>query len=378
MKFSISHKTLSDAATWACHGLTARPVVPVLEGITVTAGADGMVTLAGFDYEDAYTMRVPADVAEPGTALVPGKQVKAMLKSLPKTVVTVELDGNVVMFRAGTSALSVATMPAGEYPAMPSMQAEAGMVDAATLRTAILQVTPAVSRDGTLPTLTCVSVEAGMGALTLAATDRYRLHTQKVPWVQRPASERAPLNIPAKPLTLFAKSQSKVKPGMGTVTVHAPAGEGTFPRVAFTDGVRTVNVATMAGEFPRWQSLLPEPATFTSHLTVDAQTLAGMVQRMGALSERNTPVLVTADDSGTVTVETRTTAGVQASSEVLPGAVLNGEPVHLLANAKYFADMLSAHTGTVELHSTRAGRPALAMSDGSTCRTLVMTMREPV
>ena len=50
------------------------------------------------------------------------------------------------------------------------------------LAAAIAQVVPAASRDDTLPMLTGVCLDIDGDALTLAATDRYRLAVGTVPW----------------------------------------------------------------------------------------------------------------------------------------------------------------------------------------------------
>ena len=61
---------------------------------------------------------------------------------------------------------------------------------ASTFGTAIGQVTPAASRDDTLPMLTAVSLELAGATMTLAATDRYRLAVRDLGW--EPAGEHGP------------------------------------------------------------------------------------------------------------------------------------------------------------------------------------------
>src|SRR5438105_1943031 len=79
MKFRVEHDALADAVAWVARALPSRPVVPVLAGLRLEAG-EGL-TLSCFDYELSATAQVVADVAEPGTALVPGRLLAEITRS---------------------------------------------------------------------------------------------------------------------------------------------------------------------------------------------------------------------------------------------------------------------------------------------------------
>src|ERR1700761_7339249 len=85
MKFTVEHDAVVEAVTWAARALPARPVLPVLTGLLLSAGWDegagwdeetgpvadddpnagGFLTLSCFDYEVSARVRVRAEVAEP-------------------------------------------------------------------------------------------------------------------------------------------------------------------------------------------------------------------------------------------------------------------------------------------------------------------------
>ena len=68
MKFRVERDTLADAVTWVARGLPARPPVPVLAGVLLSADAEaGTITLSAFDYEVSARISVPADVEEDPT-----------------------------------------------------------------------------------------------------------------------------------------------------------------------------------------------------------------------------------------------------------------------------------------------------------------------
>src|ERR1700748_1652692 len=94
MKFTVERDALAEAATWVARALPSRPVVPGLwgcllraeDGRSVGAGWSGKgagLTLSCFDYEVSARMRIPAEVSEPGTVLVPGRLLDEISRSLP-------------------------------------------------------------------------------------------------------------------------------------------------------------------------------------------------------------------------------------------------------------------------------------------------------
>ncbi len=94
MKFRVEHDVLADAVAWVARALPSRPVVPVLSGLRLDA-ADGL-TLSCFDYELSATTRLPADIAEPGSALVPGRLLAEIIRSLPGQPAEFRSDGDEV------------------------------------------------------------------------------------------------------------------------------------------------------------------------------------------------------------------------------------------------------------------------------------------
>ena len=104
-------------------------------------------------------MRVPADVAEPGVFLVPGRLLVEIIRSLPAQPVEFGDDPDGISVTCGEASFTVASLPSAEYPELPELPLLAGTADGGALATAIGQVTPAASRDDTLPMLTAVNVE---------------------------------------------------------------------------------------------------------------------------------------------------------------------------------------------------------------------------
>ena len=127
MKFRVEHDVLADAVAWVARALPSRPVVPVLAGLRLEAG-EGL-TLSCFDYELAATARVTADVAEPGTALVPGRLLAEITRSLPGQPADFTADGDLVTLTCGSAEFALVSLPLADYPELPPTPPVAGTID---------------------------------------------------------------------------------------------------------------------------------------------------------------------------------------------------------------------------------------------------------
>ena len=174
MKFRVDRDVLADAVAWAARSLPVRPSVPVLSGLLIEASDDGLV-LSGFDYEISARATLAADVADEGKALVSGRLLADICRSLPAKPVEMTLDGSRVSLTCGTARFTLQTMPVEDYPALPEMPAATGTVSSDVFADAVAQAVTAAGRDDMLPVLTGVRIEIDGSTISLLATDRFRL-----------------------------------------------------------------------------------------------------------------------------------------------------------------------------------------------------------
>ena len=131
-------------------------------------GSDGgELRLSGFDYETSARATLPAEVADEGRALVSGRLLADICRSLPAHQVEITLDGQRVSLTCGSARFTLQTMPVEDYPALPGMPETAGTVPAEAFAHAVAQAVAAAGRDDMLPLLTGVRVEID-GASDLA------------------------------------------------------------------------------------------------------------------------------------------------------------------------------------------------------------------
>ncbi len=346
MKFQVDRDALAEALAWVARALPTRPVVPVLSGLRLEA-ADGL-TLSCFDYEVSATAQIEAEVAEPGTVIVPGRLLAEITRSLPALAVEFSTDADVVNVICGSAEFALFTLPTDEYPALPAAPPLAGTVDGGLLSAAISQVGPATSRDDTLPMLTGVCLDIDGDTLTLAATDRYRLAVRAVPWHPvRPALRAAAL-VPARTLADAARAMGPGVPveiAFGTGPEDGPAGPrggDAEPRpaegmISFTVGGRRLTTRLIGGEFIRYRSRFP--AEFGGRAEVPGALFTDAVRRVSLVADRASPVRLRFSP-GSVLIEAQTEGRARAV-ETVPAEFRGGEPV-IAFNPHYLLDGLAA------------------------------------
>ena len=204
MRIIVERDALAEAVAWVARSLPSRPVLPILSGLLLEAST-GRLTLSCFDYEVSARIQVDAEVAEPGTALVPGRLLAEITRSLPPFPVELDHEKDDVTVTCGPASFTLVTLPVKEYPRLPELPLLAGTVDGGVLATAIGQVAPAASRDDTLPVITGVNLEIGEDSIRLVATDRYRLAIREFGWDPARPGSAGTLLVPAKTLSDAAR-----------------------------------------------------------------------------------------------------------------------------------------------------------------------------
>ena len=142
---------------------------------------DGL-QLSTFDYETSARATLNADVSEEGRALVSGRLLADICRSLPNKPVEMSIEGAKVTLTCGSARFSLQTMPVEDYPTLPQMPESRGTVSSAGFAHAVAQAVTAAGRDDMLPVLTGVRLELDGDSIAMLATDRFRLSQRELTW----------------------------------------------------------------------------------------------------------------------------------------------------------------------------------------------------
>ena len=374
MKIVVERDVLAEAVAWTARALPARPTVPVLAGIRLQAGDE--LVLSSFDYDVSAQATVQVNTEEPGTALVSGRLLAEISRSLPAKPVHINAEEGRAVLTCGSATFTLLTMPEEEYPALPEMPPAAGTIGSDAFATAVSQSATAAGRDDTLPALTGVRIEIDGDTLTLVSTDRYRLAVRELRWSPARPDLTAAVLVPARALADTARSltsSAQVSIALALPGADGGAGDGM---IGFEGAGRRTTTRLLSGEFPRYQSLLPKTVNSVAELPVSS--LSESVKRVALVAERNTPVRLSFSP-GQLMLEAGT--GDEAQAEEFLEADFSGDDLSIAFNPQYLLDGLAAmDSDTVRISFTEAGKPALLTgkpdSDGEPeFRYLLMPIR---
>jgi DNA polymerase III subunit beta len=357
LKFRLVRDDFADAVAWVARALPTRPTVPVLAGVLLTGSDDGL-TVSGYDYEVSSEVRLAAEIASPGKALVSGRLLSDITRSLPNKPVDVQVQGTRVSLACGSAKFSLPTMAVEDYPTLPTLPDETGTLSADVFAEAISQVAIAAGRDDTLPMLTGIRVEISGESVVLAATDRFRLAVRELTWSAGAPGVEAAVLVPAKTLAEAAKS------GIDGNEVHLSLGAG--PAVG-KDGLLGISgngkrstTRLLDAEFPKFRQLLPTEHTAVASIGVAELTEA--IKRVALVADRGAQVRL--EFSGEVL---RLSAGgddMGRAEEDVP-VDFAGEALTIAFNPTYLTDGLSSlHSERVSFGFTTPSRPAVLRPAG--------------
>ncbi|MEO9322352.1 DNA polymerase III subunit beta [Nocardioides sp. C4-1] len=354
MKFRVERDVLADAVAWAARSLPVRPSAPVLAGLLIDASDDGLV-LSTFDYETSARATLGAEVHDEGRALVSGRLLSDICRSLPAKPVDVVTEGARVSLTCGSARFSLQTMPVEDYPTIPDMPTATGTVPSDVFAHAVAQAVTAAGRDDMLPVLTGVRIEIDGSTISLLATDRFRLSQRELAWNPHTPDESLAALVPARVLGDTAKALTSGS----DVTIALSAGGSGEGIIGFQGagpgGIRRTTTRLLDGEFPKVRSLFPTEQLTTA--TVEKAALVESVKRVALVAERNTAVQLKFGD-GVLTLDAGSGDEAQAS-ESIP-ATIEGDDLTTGFNPQFLLDGLQViDEAVVELAFTQASKPVV-------------------
>ncbi len=349
MKFQVNRDVFSEAVSFAVKLLPQRTTLPILSGVLLEASKEGL-TLSSFDYEVSTRATISADIEEEGTVLVSGRLLADIASRLPAAPVHVSTDGSKIVVTCGSANFTLLSMPVEEYPTLPEIAAESGVLPAEAFAAAVSQVAVAASRDDVTPVITGVQLEVGENNLSLVATDRYRVAIREIDWESRGAKSSEPVTalVPARTLMEVGKTFGH----SGTISVSITSSDER-ELIAFSADKKTVTSLLIKGNFPPVRRLFPESPE--NYAVVNTADLMEAVRRVSLVLEREAALRFTFTIDG-VTLEAIGSEQAQAS-ETIDGH-LNGEDTVVSLKPQFLLDGLGAvHSEFVRVSFTKTDNP---------------------
>ncbi|MFA9276782.1 MAG: DNA polymerase III subunit beta [Rhodoluna sp.] len=348
MKFQVNRDVLSEAVSFAVKMLPARTTLPILSGVLIEASAEGLV-FSSFDYEVSTQTKVAATVETPGRVLVSGRLLAEIANRLPNAPVTFESVESRIQVSCGSANFTLLSMPVEEYPTIPQVDGETGVLPAEEFSSAVAQVAVAASRDDVTPVITGVQLEITGNSLSLVATDRYRVAIRDIPWESTGTVADITALVPARTIQEIGKTFGH----SGNISISI-TNKDDRELIAFTADNKTVTSLLIKGNFPPVKRLFPEKVE--NYAVVNTAELIEATRRVKLVVEREAALRFTFANNG-LTLEA--IGGEQAQASETIDAVISGPDVVVSLKPDFLLDGLGAvHSEFTRIGFTSVENPA--------------------
>lgn len=348
MKFQVNRDVLSEAVSFAVKMLPARTTLPILSGVLIEATTEGLV-FSSFDYEVSTQTKVAATVETPGRVLVSGRLLAEIANRLPNAPVTFESVESRIQVSCGSANFTLLSMPVEEYPTIPQVEGETGVLPAEEFSSAVAQVAVAASRDDVTPVITGVQLEITGNSLSLVATDRYRVAIRDIPWESTGDVADITALVPARTIQEIGKTFGH----SGNISISI-TNKDDRELIAFTADNKTVTSLLIKGNFPPVKRLFPEKVE--NYAVVNTVELIEATRRVKLVVEREAALRFTFANNG-LTLEA--IGGEQAQASETIDAVISGPDVVVSLKPDFLLDGLGAvHSEFTRIGFTSVENPA--------------------
>jgi DNA polymerase-3 subunit beta len=332
MKLSLTTEHLLTQLQTAARVASTRSAVQALSGIMIAAEPDSTPELLATDMEIGLRVPLHAEVARPGTAVLPARLLLDVARSLAADQLTLELRAaeQDVELICGASTFHLRTLRAEDFPSLPSPVPDSRVtLPLEAFSETVSRVARSASRDETRPVLTGILMSALEQELRMVATDSYRLSVKETQ-LESPLQGSLEANVPARALQELVRIAQQA-PGESLAVSVAQN------QVVFELGEAILSSRLIDGQFPNYRQLLPE--SVEHELRLATAELTDVVRRVSLLAQRNAPLRLSFNE-GTLTVSAQT-PDVGEASEAIP-VPFHGEPFEIGFNPEFLRDGLES------------------------------------
>jgi DNA polymerase III subunit beta len=253
MKVSLPTSALLEAVGHGTAVASSKSPNPVLECLALRAVRGAGLSIEATDLDVGLRLHVEdADVAEPGTLVVPAARLLAIVREIDQERTTLaEVDGTLVI-ESGRSQFKVRGEDARSFGDLPSFPSSPGAkLPAAELKAMIRRTVFATAKEAGRFALHGVLVRASGSTLELVATDGRRL-ARATHTLATPVTKEVRVIVGPKGLSLLERV-IPADAGDLSVAVHER-------QVMFRSGNALIISRLIDGTFPAYEDVIPKPS----------------------------------------------------------------------------------------------------------------------
>ncbi|MGB7860438.1 MAG: DNA polymerase III subunit beta [Acidimicrobiia bacterium] len=342
MRIRAQRDDLADVLARANRAVGTRTALPVLQGLLCEVSGTTL-RVTGTDLDITVRTQAEVEVIEEGRAVIPGRLLSEAVRKMPAGQVTIGVTETDIEIQGNGPRFTLRPLTVDDFPVQEDVVSDGVEVDGEALAEAINQVTIAASGDGARPILTGVLFETSDDGLRMVATDSYRLALRDLSGV---GLEGTGL-VPARGLRELPRTVGAPK-----VTAQLRDREAVFSSDRGTLRLRLID-----GNFPKYQSLLPE--TYPNQVLLNKEELLDALGRVTLVAEDHIPVKLKLMAGGVEVAVSRQDVG--GETEHLDGEFTGSEEeVSIAFNPRYLQDGVAAMPGdTIRIQVIDSYKPSV-------------------
>lgn len=333
MKLSVLQEDFLRGLTSVSRFVSPRAQLPVLSNILFST-QKGKLKLAATNLEMGVSLEVGAKVEKEGETTVPARMVVELISNMPPAKIDVEAKEGALSFSSGGFSGSLATIPANEFPAIPSSGKNGVGLRGETLDILSRKVTFAASTDDSRPVLTGTLLVFGE-KLTAVSTDGFRLSYKEISVEEKKKEKEERLLVPAKAI----EEMSRTLDGQEEkVQISFSEKEG---QILFSGGPAVLTSRLLAGDFPDYQKIVPVKTTY--EMRAEKEDLVRAVKAAAVFAREAASIVKLKVEEGRVVVAAESQQ--YGKEEAAVDAKTEGGELEVAFNYRYLLDFLGSTDG---------------------------------
>ncbi len=176
MKIRFSRPILQDAVSSAMYSVSNKNTIAAVEGILISCDGDKVV-LTSYDLEKGMTVKIDAEIIEPGSCIINAQSLNSIIKLMPAGMVELEVNE---YYRAklscGNTEFELNGMDEKEFPTLPDIENDGGFnIKQSDLKSIINQTLFAVAQNDARATFNGAYFSINGNHITAVGCDGFRL-----------------------------------------------------------------------------------------------------------------------------------------------------------------------------------------------------------
>lgn len=365
MKIICTQENLKTGLVTVGRIISSSTTLPILNNILIKT-ENGLLKISSTNLEIAITTHIRCKTEEEGETTVLAKTITDLVNNLPNKNITLFTKTNQMEIEAENYHTSIKTLPAEEFPLIPSIEnKETVSIDAQDLKNSIDQVVFAASSNQTQPEISGILLRINKDELKLVATDRYRLAEKRLSLGKGSFHPQEAI-IPQKTLLELSRIIGNHK---GTVEVTL-----NDTQISLLFNETQIVSRLIDGQYPPYEQIIP--SGFSTTVVAEKLPLVNALRAGGIFGQNTNSVKMEYDTEKQTLTLVSESQDLGRSVVDLPSEI-KGASGSIILNYHYMLDcLLSIDAPKVVIEIIDDSSPSLIIPEGKNDYTyLVMPIK---